>query len=273
MTETIVAAFDSASAAQAAVQDLERAKIPSAVVRSYTKEDPDYTGYRAREPQHQGGFWSWLLGEEPGNTAEYDAYDTSIASGHTVVTVTVDEGHADAVVGIMNQHGPREIHDHGAGQSGLAQDYAGSAVTDHADYVAPGVSSSERPSGKEEEEVIPLAEEELQVGKRTVDRGTTTIRRYVVSKPVEERVVLRDETVSVERRRPVTQGEAGAPAGAFEERTIEVHQTSEEPVVSKTAHIAEEVLVHKDATERTETVRDNVRREEVEVQNPSGRNP
>jgi uncharacterized protein (TIGR02271 family) len=272
MTETIVAAFDAASAAQAAVQDLDRAKIPSAVVRSYTKEDPDYSGYRAREPQHQGGFWSWLLGEEPGNTAEYDAYDASIASGHTVVTVTVDEVHAEAVMGIMNQHRPSEIHDHGAGQSGLAQDYSGSAVTDRADYAAPGVGSSERPSGKEEE-VIPLAEEELQVGKRTVDRGTTTIRRYVVRKPVEEQVTLRDETISVERRRPVTPGEAGVPAGAFEERTVEVHQTTEEPVVSKTAHIAEEVVVRKDTTERTETVRDDVRREEVEVKNPNRPNP
>ena len=34
------------------------------------------------------------------------------------MTVTVDEIHADAVVGIMNQHGPSEIHEHGAGQSG-----------------------------------------------------------------------------------------------------------------------------------------------------------
>ena len=66
-----------------------------------------------------------------------------------------------------------------------------------------------------QEEVIPLAEEELQVGKRTVDRGTAKIRRYVVGKPVEESVTLRDETVSVERRRPVTQGEAGVPSGAL----------------------------------------------------------
>jgi len=272
MAETIVAAFSSASAAQAAVQDLERAKIPSAVVRSYTKEDPDYTTYRTREPEHKGGFWSWLLGEEPGDTAEYDAYDTSIASGHTVVTVTVDGNHADAVVGIINQHRPTEIHDHGAGAAGVEQDHASPPMTDRADYVAPRAASSGAATGKEEE-VIPLAEEELQVGKRTVDRGTTTIRRYVVSRPVEERVVLHDETVSVERRRPVSPGEAGAPAGAFEERTVEVHQTSEEPVVNKTARVAEEVVVHKEATERTETVRDNVRREEVEVQNPNRRNP
>ena len=124
-----------------------------------------------------------------------------------------------------------------------------------------------------QEEVIPLAEEELQVGKRTVDRGTTKIRRYVVRRRVEESVTLRDETVSVERRRPVTQGEAAVPAGAFEERTVEVHQTAEEPVVSKTARVAEEVVVRKNVTERTETVRDDVRREEVEVQKDADQCP
>jgi uncharacterized protein (TIGR02271 family) len=162
--------------------------------------------------------------------------------------------------------------EHVVGQSAVAQDNASSAMTDRADFVAPGVSSAEVAAG-EQEEVIPLAKEELQVGKRTIDRGTTTIRRYVVRTPVEERVVLQDETVRVERRRPVSPDETGVPAGAFEERTIEVRQTGEEPVVSKTAHIAEEVVVHKDTTERTETVRDDVRREEVEVQNPNRPNP
>ena len=36
------------------------------------------------------------------------------------------------------------------------------------------------------DEVIPLAEEQLEIGKRTVDRGTTRVRRYVVEKPVEQ---------------------------------------------------------------------------------------
>ena len=147
-----------------------------------------------------------------------------------------------------------------------------SATSDRAEYVAAGVSIPERAAGKEEE-VIPLAEEELHVGKRTVDRGATTIRRYVVHRPVEEQVTLRDETVSVERPRPVTPGEAGVPAGAFEERTVEVHQTAEEPVVSKTAHVAEEVVVRRESTERTETVRGDVRREEVEIDNPSRSTP
>jgi stress response protein YsnF len=51
---------------------------------------------------------------------------------------------------------------------------------------------------------------------------------------------------------------------------IEVRETAEEPVVSKTARVAEEVVVRKDVTEHTETVRDTVRREEVEVEKDGG---
>ena len=109
-----------------------------------------------------------------------------------------------------------------------------------------------------------LSEEQLQVGKRTVDRGTTRIRRYVVEKPVEEDVTLRSERVMVERRRPLETAAAPGP-GAFEERVVEVRETAEEPVVAKTAQVVEEVVVGREATERTETVKDTVRREEIEV--------
>ena len=264
MTEMVVAAFNSSSVAEAAIRDLETARIPSAGIKSYSKDEPAYQDYRGRHPERQGGFWSWLIGEEPTQTQEYGAYDTSLASGHTVVTVTVDELHADAVMGILNQHSPHEIHEQTSGA--LETHQTGTAA-----YPAAQPLNTSGVTGGKEEQVIPLAEEQLQVGKRTVDRGTTTIRRYVVRKPVEESITLRDETVSIERRRPVTAGEAGVPAGAFEERTVEVHQTAEEPVVSKTARVAEEVVVRKDATERTETVRDDVRREQVEVEDANQR--
>jgi uncharacterized protein (TIGR02271 family) len=113
------------------------------------------------------------------------------------------------------------------------------------------------------EEVIPLSEEQLEVGKRTVDRGTTRIRRYVVEKPVEQNVTLQGERVTVERRTPI--GTAAAGSSAFEERVVEVRETAEGPVVAKTAHVVEEVVVGREATERTETVKDTVRREDVEV--------
>src|ERR1700733_2572652 len=165
MTEMVIADFDSSSVAEAAIRDLENAQIPSAAIKSYSKDEPSYQEYRTREPEHQGGFWSWLIGEEPTQTQEYGAYDTSLSSGHTVVTVMVDELHADAVMGILNQHGPRELHEQASGGSETYQTGA---------HPAARTASTSRVNGgkedeDEDEEVIPLAEEELQVGKRTVD--------------------------------------------------------------------------------------------------------
>jgi len=53
---------------------------------------------------------------------------------------------------------------------------------------------------------------------------------------------------------------------AAQERTVEVTETAEEPVVRKQARVVEEVVVGKEQEERTETVRDTVRRTEVEVE-------
>jgi hypothetical protein len=50
-----------------------------------------------------------------------------------------------------------------------------------------------------------------------------------------------------------------------------VNQTAEEPVVSKTARVAEEVVVREDATEYTETVRDDMRQEQVALQDVNQR--
>jgi len=71
----------------------------------------------------------------------------------------------------------------------------------------------------------------------------------------------------VERRRPVA---GKAPDHAFEERIVEVHETDEVPVVTKTARVTEEVTVRKEQTERHERVRDTVRREEVEITDKDG---
>ncbi|MBY6261365.1 DUF2382 domain-containing protein [Azospirillum sp. 412522] len=119
----------------------------------------------------------------------------------------------------------------------------------------------------EREEQIPLVEEQVTVGKRSVERGGVRVRSYVVETPVEEQVRLRDETVTVERRPGgLVEGSAEVPADAFRERTIEVTETDEEAVVSKTAHVRETVVVRKDVEERAQSVRDTVRRTEVEIE-------
>ena len=119
----------------------------------------------------------------------------------------------------------------------------------------------------EQEEVIQLAEETLIVGKHTVESGRTTVRRYVVESRVQQDVSLYDEKVVVERRKPVTDAVTGE---TLTELTVEMIETSEMPVVGKGVKVREEVVVRRERTRRVETVRDTVRRHEIEIGRSEG---
>lgn len=122
----------------------------------------------------------------------------------------------------------------------------------------------------EGEIAVPVVEEQIRIGKRTVEGGGVRVHSRVKEVPVEESVRLREERVHVERRpadRPVTD----ADMRAIKEGDIEVTERSEEAVVAKSARVVEEVVVNKEVVERDETVRDSVRRTEVEVEKLEGR--
>jgi stress response protein YsnF len=119
-----------------------------------------------------------------------------------------------------------------------------------------------------QEEVIPLGEEVLEVTKRTENRGTARIRRYVVESEVQEQVTLQSERVVVERRRPVSDKVTGE---ILTEMTVEVVETAEVPVVNKQTRLREEIVVRTERTQQVETVRETVRRDEVEISQPGKR--
>ncbi|MCB4823188.1 YsnF/AvaK domain-containing protein [Roseicella aerolata] len=129
---------------------------------------------------------------------------------------------------------------------------------------AAGAAEAQRLGPATDEASIPIVEERLRVGKREAGHGRVRIRSYVVETPVQEQVTLREEHVQVERR-PVDRAVSGTEAG-FQERVVEATERAEEAVVSKEARVKEEVSLKKTAEERTETVRDTVRRTEVEVE-------
>ena len=116
------------------------------------------------------------------------------------------------------------------------------------------------------EEVIPLGEEVLEVGKRTENRGTARIRRFVVETPIERQVTLQSERVVVERRRPVSDKVTGE---ILTEVTVEIVETEEVPTVEKRLRLREEIVVRTERAQRIETVKETVRRDEVEIQQPS----
>ena len=118
-------------------------------------------------------------------------------------------------------------------------------------------------AANEGEIVIPIIEEKLRLGKRTVESGGARVRTSVTEVPVEQTVNLREENVTVDRR-PVDRVVENAPA-AFKEGTIEITEMAEVPVVAKEARVVEEVVVGKNVTEHQETVSDTVKRTQVDV--------
>jgi uncharacterized protein (TIGR02271 family) len=125
---------------------------------------------------------------------------------------------------------------------------------------------------------VPVVEEHLNVGKKQVEGGGVRVQTRVEERPVEAQVNLRDENIRVERRtvdRAATEADfANAGSG-----TIEVTEHKEVPLINKDARVVEEVIIDKEAQNRTETVRDTVRRTDVDVERvdkspdagPSGR--
>ncbi len=255
--QTIVAVYDTPAHAELAVQDLLAAKVPESAIHRHAQEG-SYAGSattaapRTEEP----GFWASLFGGEPDH--DTTVYDRSVSSGSSAVTVKVPDDHVTAVMDILERHNPIDI-DERAGSYGLTQ-----TTTTRAPLAATTpMAGTAAKAGATDGGTMQLSEETLAVGKRVVNRGTTRIRRFVVETPVEEQVRLHDEKVTVERR-PVTDGRAVS-GSDWTDKTIEATESAEEAVVSKTARVYEEVGVKKEVTDRTETIRDTVRREDVEI--------
>jgi uncharacterized protein (TIGR02271 family) len=210
-------------------------------------------------PMRGQGFWSGLFGGEPDHDTAM--YDRSIDRGSTVLTVKVPAEDFDRVSAILEKHDPIELDEH-ATQHGSAE------MTTTRPPLAPAFGVPEPVTSAAQSGTLELAEETLSVGKRAVSGGTTRIRRYVVETPAEEQVTLRTERVTMDRH-PVADGR---PLGAadFTDKTIEMTETSEEAVISKTARVTEEVSLRKEASDRVETVKGTVRRDEVEIEQVAG---
>ena len=201
-------------------------------------------------------------------------YEEGVRRGGTLVTVAASDSDADEVMDIMNRHNPVDIEERASQwrETGTAATAgrpatASSATTGAAAAMTTRAAATPAQSRNVEgQEAIPVVEEELRVGKREVERGGIRVYSRMQERPVEEQVSLREEHVKVERRsvdRPATAGDFDQ---AFKEGTIEVTERVEQPVVQKQARVVEEVVVGKEATERTETVRDTVRHTDVKVE-------
>jgi len=119
----------------------------------------------------------------------------------------------------------------------------------------------------EDELRVQRTEEELTAGTREREAGQLKVRKRVRTDRERIEVPTRHEEVSVERV-PVEGEATGAEIGDEE---VRVPVTEEEVVVSKRPVAKEEVRIRKDVVSDTETVEEDVRREEIEVEDETKR--
>jgi uncharacterized protein (TIGR02271 family) len=260
MSQTVIGLFETPASAQRVKQQLITEGYSPDSVRVLSNESEGFTqgavsqagiGSSA-EKGIVGSVKSFFQSLASPDSSDEEYYTRGVSAGGALVAVTVDDERVESVASLLEVSGAREVSESaGAPSSGRAGVSRGTSDIETGDTA------------------IPILEEELQVGKRQVQRRGVRIYSHVTATPVEEQVRLREEHVRVQRN-PVNRPVSEADADAFRERTIELTETAEEAVVGKQARVVEEVTVGKDVTERTETVRDKVRRTEVELEEVPG---
>jgi len=293
----VTAFFDNRTDAEEAISRLHAAGIARDGIRLTASEQDGGTSSGTGTqsfPEASNSLWESLrdlfLPDEDRQT-----YAEGLRRGGYLVSVHASDADYEGVIDILDDEGTIDIDERssswrsegwsGSSMSGLSLAETANVTTGSSATAGTAAAATDGGAGlgtasmnttserttSDSDEVIPVAEEELHVGKRDVSHGRVRIRSYVVERPVEEQVTLREERVAVERRPVSGTTQAGTLGGdAFQERTIEVEERGEEAVVSKEARMVEEVVVRKEAEQRTETISDTVRKTEVDVEDERG---
>ena len=245
MAKTVVGLFEQMSDAQGALRDLEGAGLPRNAITFVQQAEPDLNNRLASIgiPEQDAGIYADGVRQGDG----------------LIVTQGVSDDDAEQVAAIMDRYNVVDI-------SRRKQPFQRMSMQRSAATTATAANTN---LYQGDEIALPIIEEELRVGKRQVERGGVRIRTRIEERPVEEQVTLREEHVDVQRR-PVNRAVTEADLTQLQSGTIEVTESAEQAVVSKEARVVEEVVVQKQAEEHVETVRDTVRRTDVDVEQVPG---
>jgi uncharacterized protein (TIGR02271 family) len=126
---------------------------------------------------------------------------------------------------------------------------------------------TERITEHDNELRVQRTEEELAAGTREREAGEVRVQKNVRTERESVAVPTRHEEVSVER--VPLEGEASEAEIGDDEVSVPV--TEEEVVVSKQPVVKEELRIRKDVVEDTEVVEEDVRREEIDVDDQTTR--
>ena len=279
---SLSALFDSRAEADRAVQALKAAGVADVVLTGNDSAGTGDTQAYSGEARSDRGFFE-SIGDFFFPEEDRYTYAEGLNRGGYLVTVrNIPDHQYETALDILDSEGAvdldaREAEWRSEGWTGYsAADTVGMTSGDMGTgagatlgTAADGIPTTRETSYDADlnaEGKIDVVEERLTVAKRQTEGGRVRVRSYVVETPVEQDVELRSERVHVERRA------VDRPAGAtdFQERSIEAREYAEAPVVHKEARVVEEIGLNKDVESHVETVRDTVRKTEVEIEDERG---
>jgi len=275
MAQTVIGIFDNEKEARKAIDHLvdrgfTRSNIDisdrSSASSDYNSTSSDYTTTsRDKDDDSIGGFFRSLFGSDD----DSDKY-TRVASRSCVVTVHAQSSdEAERAADILDEYGAVDVNERAAqfgNYSNTSSDFSNTTTGSAFETDRFDADRSRDRDVVDSDKSLPIIEEQLQVGKRVVETGGVRLRSRIIEKPIEENLRLREEHVRVERH-AVNRPASEADITGFKEGTIEMTEHAEVPVVNKEARVVEEVTLSKEVEEREETIRDTVRRTDVEVEN------
>jgi len=263
MSQTVIALFDKSSEAQNAVEKLVNNGFLRDNINISLNTTDNMAATRTTDSEYTdtnekgiGGFFRSLFREDDDEADKYTRVAERANSVVTVYAATAED--AQRAANILDSSGAIDVNE-------KATEYG---YTTNRGITGKDTMSSR--SGDESSTSIPIVEENVQIGKREVETGGVRVRSRIIETPVEENLRLREEYVRVERT-PVDRPATEADLQNFQEREIEMTEHAEVPVVNKEARVVEEVNLNKEVEERDETIKETVRKTEVDVENIEGK--
>jgi uncharacterized protein (TIGR02271 family) len=220
----------------------ERQLIEVSAEKDVVKDGPTFDDDREITPEYENEVYSYYGLQRTETSAETGAYGDYYGSQTDAESGEHHPGIAmgDTESGEFREHAPEE--------EGVS-DQSGSDLED------------------EDELRVQRTEEELRAGTREREAGAVNVRKRVRTDRESLGVPTRREEVSVDRV-PVEGDASEAEIGDDE---VRVPLTEEEVVVEKRPVAKEEIRIRKDVVEDEQVVEEDVRREEVDVDDRSER--
>jgi uncharacterized protein (TIGR02271 family) len=267
--KTVIGLFEQQDEAMRAFSSLVEAGYARADLDILTNDDRDDVPKLAR-------MHSWV--PEP----DVNIYLAGVRDGGTIVTANVGNSTVARAASILGSYNMVNIGKRAPSLAAKAAPIAAAAASAGAAAKTVAAKAMQPPPKQtpavavapptavaltdplKNDNVLEVIEEDLSVGKEQVERGRMRIYNVVTEREVEKNVALKDETIRVQRR-PVNRSVSIDP-NLFKARSVEMVETDEIATVKKTARVVEEVTIGKEVVDKIETIKETLRRQDVQVE-------